>query len=68
MARAREKIQNILRGMGSFVDICPAADYRRFVPRKAGPERMRGHFVPGPAIKFATCRGLPHIDHHCHDT
>jgi hypothetical protein len=57
MDRTRQKIQNILRGMGSVFDICPATDYRRFVPRKTGPERMRGHFESvGRAIERSISR------------
>lgn len=38
-------LQNILKGIGSVMDVAPSTDYNRFVSKEGGAERMRGHWV-----------------------
>jgi hypothetical protein len=38
------KTKNILRGVGSLIDIMPRSNFRRYVPPRDAAERMRGHW------------------------
>ncbi len=40
-----KQLKQILRGVGSVMDICPSSDYTQFIPRESKQERMQGHFV-----------------------
>jgi hypothetical protein len=49
--------KNILRGVGSIMDIAPFTDYRRFVPKENIQERMHGHWArTGRNIQHAVKR------------
>jgi hypothetical protein len=39
------KVKNILKGVGSVMDIMPSTDYSRFVPKETASERMQGHWA-----------------------
>jgi hypothetical protein len=39
------RFKALLNGAGSVLDVAPAGDYRRFVPRQGPDERMRGHWM-----------------------
>lgn len=39
------RIKNILRGVGSIVDINPATNYADFIPRQSQKDRLAGHFI-----------------------
>lgn len=46
--------RNILRGVGSVLDIAPAQEYQQFVPEETPEERLRGHFEQvGQSIRNA---------------
>ena len=40
----KPKTKNILRGIGSLIDIMPRSNFRRYVPPRNGADRMRGHW------------------------
>lgn len=40
----RAKTKNIIRGIGSVMDIAPRSDYRRYIPTKTPAEQMRSHW------------------------
>lgn len=49
-----KKVRNLLRGVGSVIDIVPNTDFREFVPRQSQAERMYGHWVKaGQSIRSA---------------
>ena len=49
--------QNILKGIGSVMDIAPCNDYGRFVPTENIQKRMQGHWErTGNTIKAAAER------------
>ena len=51
------RIQHILKGVGSVMDITPSTDYSRFVPNETPAERMYGHWNrTGNHIKKAVKR------------
>jgi len=37
-------IKNILKGVGSVIDIAPSTDYQKFVSKQSPGERMYGHW------------------------
>ncbi len=52
-----KRLKHILKGVGSVMDIFPATDYSRFVPKESASERMRGHWErTGQHIKGAIDR------------
>jgi hypothetical protein len=56
-----KQFQNILKGIGSVMDIAPSTDYTRFVPKKTATERMQEHWQrTGWHIQQA-------IDHFAHE-
>jgi len=49
-----KQLKHILKGVGSIMDISPATDYSRFVPKESASERMKDTWVrTGQQIKSA---------------
>ena len=52
-----KQLKNILKGVGSVMNISPRNDYRRFIPKESAGERMKGHWErTGHHIKRAIDR------------
>lgn len=44
MGTMKPKTKNIIRGIGSVMDVCPRSYYYRFIPKQTPAERMQSHW------------------------